>query len=219
MTSTEVSWAQTTSTTSVLLPDIRSPSRPHSDCSATVSCWNEPRRIVETLNTGFLPVEVSSVRQFTFEQAQLQGPSASQLESKRLVQLNDVSDKLFFWVIYLCAGPSSPCRKQGQGSPMFLRPCMRLQISSLQSLIMISQDVHVLRIRLSIFDKTGVPVRKPSEHQTRSIHLPRPLDPLTARHANPAVAVCCRQHIVHTFYKQKGQQRFSPNVQPGPGHP
>ena len=47
MTSTEVSWVQTPSTTFVLLRHIHSPSRPSSDCSTTVSCWNEPRRLLK----------------------------------------------------------------------------------------------------------------------------------------------------------------------------
>ncbi len=54
-----------------------------------------------------------------------------------------------------------------------------------------------------LFSTTGAPVRKPSKHQSISIRLPHPLDQLIARHANPAAAGCCRQHIVHTFCRQK----------------
>jgi hypothetical protein len=168
--------------------------------------------VVETLNTGFLPAEVSSVRQFRFEQAQ--GPSASQLELKRL---NEPSDKLFFRVIYLCAGPSSPCREQEQGSPTFLRPCMRLQISSLQSLI-ISKDVHVLRIRLSIFDNGGTSKEAliTSDHKypfatsTRSPHF---------KTCKPRGGWMLQTTHRAYFLQAKGSAEISPKCQTGPGHP
>ncbi|PMD23140.1 hypothetical protein NA56DRAFT_747007, partial [Hyaloscypha hepaticicola] len=60
------------------------------------------------------------------------------------------------------------------------------------------------------FRQTGVPVRKPSEHQTRSIHLPRPLDPLTSRHANPAVAVLLQTTHRAYFPQAKGSAEIFP---------
>ena len=106
--------------------------------------------VIETLNTGFLPAEVSSVRQFRFEHAQ--APSVSQLAAKRL---NDILTNYSSGRFTSVPDGQARAEKQEQGSPTFLRPCMRLQISSLQSLIMNSKNVHVLRIRLSIFDNGG----------------------------------------------------------------
>lgn len=93
---------------------------------------------------------------------------------------------------------------------------MRLQISTattcLPSLLTISKEP---RTRPSIFD-IRAPVRRPQNIRPQVPLLPHPL---IQRHANPAAAGCCRQHIVHIAEQTKAQQKFSPNIQSSPGRP